>query len=325
MIIVQTPLRVSFFGGGTDFPPFYLTEGGAVLSSAIDKYIFVAIKKRFDKKIRVGYTRTEMVDDVDQIEHDLIREALRKTGITQGIEITTMGDIPSEGSGLGSSSTVTVGALHAMYTYQGEIVSAEQLAQEACEIEIDILGKPIGKQDQYIAAYGGLRFIEFQKDGAIRSRKIHVDEKSQRLLNMNFILFFTGISRKSDSILEEQQNRITDRLATLSEIKNMAYTACNELEASNIDVLGDLLHKSWLLKKQLAGPISNGLIDEIYEAARQAGAIGGKLTGAGGGGFLLLYCPHNKQEAVRLALSTLQELPFNLEQDGTKVIFNYRR
>lgn len=325
MIIVQTPLRVSFFGGGTDFPPFYLTEGGAVLSSAIDKYIFVAIKKRFDKKIRVGYTRTEMVDDVDQIEHDLIREALRKTGITQGIEITTMGDIPSEGSGLGSSSTVTVGALHAMYTYQGEIVSAEQLAQEACEIEIDILGKPIGKQDQYIAAYGGLRFIEFQKDGTIRSRKIHVDEKSQRLLNMNFILFFTGISRKSDSILEEQQNRITDRLATLSEIKNMAYTACNELEASNIDVLGDLLHKSWLLKKQLAGPISNGLIDEIYEAARQAGAIGGKLTGAGGGGFLLLYCPHNKQEAVRLALNTLQELPFNLEQDGTKVIFNNRR
>lgn len=325
MIIVQTPLRVSFFGGGTDFPPFYLTEGGAVLSSAIDKYIFVAIKNRFDKKIRVGYTRTEMADSVDQIEHNLIREALRKTGITQGVEITTMGDIPSEGSGLGSSSTVTVGALHAMYTYQGEIVSAEQLAREACEIEIDTLGKPIGKQDQYIAAYGGLRFIEFQTDGNIRSRKIQIDEKSRRLLNMSFMLFFTGISRKSDSILEEQKNQISDRLAILREIKAMAYTARNELEASNIDILGELLHKSWTLKKQLAGSISNGLIDNMYDAARQAGAIGGKLTGAGGGGFLLLYCPHHKQEAVRTALNTLQELPFTLEQDGTKVIFNYRR
>lgn len=325
MIIVQTPLRVSFFGGGTDFPPFYLAEGGAVLSSAIDKYIFVAIKKRFDRMIRVGYTRTEMAETVDQIEHNLIREALRKTRISQGVEITTMGDIPSEGSGLGSSSTVTVGALHAMYTYRGEIVSAEKLAQEACEIEIDTLGKPIGKQDQYIAAYGGLRFIEFQKDGTIQSQKVQVDEKTLRLLNMNFMLFFTGISRKSDTILEEQQNRIADRLATLREIKNMAYTARKELEASNIDVLGELLHKSWLLKKQLAGPISNDLIDQIYDAARRAGAIGGKLTGAGGGGFLLFYCPNHKQEAVRMALNTLQELPFQLEQDGTKVIFNYRR
>jgi D-glycero-alpha-D-manno-heptose-7-phosphate kinase len=324
MIIVQTPLRVSFFGGGTDFPPFYLSEGGAVLSSAIDKYIFVTIKKRFDNKIRIGYTRTEIVDSFDQIEHDLIREALRKTGITHGVEITTMGDIPSEGSGLGSSSTVTVGALHAMYTYQGEIVSAEQLAHEACEIEINTLGKPIGKQDQYIAAYGGLRFIEFQKDGKIRSEKIQVDGKSQRLLNMNFMLFFTGISRKSTTILEEQQNHISARLETLREIKKMAYTARIELDAGNIDILGELLHKSWLLKKQLAGPISNGSIDKMYDVARQAGAIGGKLTGAGGGGFLLLYCPHHKQDAVRTALNPLQELPFQLEKDGTKVIFNYR-
>jgi D-glycero-alpha-D-manno-heptose-7-phosphate kinase len=325
MIIVQTPLRVSFFGGGTDFPPFYLAKGGAVLSSAIDKYIFVTIKNRFDKKIRIGYTRTEMVDHVDQVEHNLIRESLRKTGITQGIEITTMGDIPSEGSGLGSSSTVTVGALHAMYTYLGENVSTEQLAQEACDIEINVLGKPIGKQDQYIAAYGGLRFIEFQEDGMIRSERLHVDEKSQRLLNLNFLLFFTGISRKADPILEDQKNHIADRLDTLCEIKKMAYTARKELEAGNIDVLGELLHKSWALKKQLAGAISNGVIDEMYAAARQAGAIGGKLTGAGGGGFLLLYCPHHKQDAVRSALNALQELPFHLEGDGTKVIFNYRR
>ncbi len=325
MIIVQTPLRVSFFGGGTDFPSFYLAEGGAVLSSAIDKYIFVTIKKRFDKKIRVGYTRAEMVDSVGEIQHDLIREAFCRTGITQGVEIVTMGDIPSEGSGLGSSSTVTVGALHAMYMHLGEIVSAEKLAHEACEIEITTLGKPIGKQDQYIAAYGGLRFIEFQKDGTICSEKLHLDEKSLRLLNMNFMLFYTGISRKSDTILEEQKNNIADRLETLRAIKNMAFTARKELEAENIDALGELLHKSWLLKKQLAGPISNGSIDKMYDAARQAGAIGGKLTGAGGGGFLLLYCPHHKQDAVRAALSSLQELPFMLERDGSKVIFNYRR
>jgi len=325
LIIVQTPLRVSFFGGGTDFPSYYLAEGGAILSSAIDKYIFVTVKKRFDKKLRIGYTRTEMVDNVEEIQHELIREALTKTGITQGVEVTTMGDIPSEGSGLGSSSTVTVGALHAMYTYLGEIVPAEQLAEQACEIEISKLGKPIGKQDQYIAAYGGLRFFEFLPGGAIRATKVRMDDERRRLLNENFMLFYTGISRKADTILHEQQNNINGRLTILRQIKQMAYTARDELERTHIDALGELLHESWLLKKQLAGPISNGVIDEMYNAARKAGAIGGKITGAGGGGFLLLYCPHEKQDAVRSALNSLQELPFQLERDGSKVIFNYRR
>ena len=220
MIIVQTPLRVSFFGGGTDFPSFYLSEGGAVLSSAIDKYIFVTVKSRFDQKIRVGYTSTEMVDRVDQIKHELIREALQKTNIRSSIEITTMGDIPSEGSGLGSSSTVTVGALHALYTYIGEIVTAEQLAREACEIEIEILGSPIGKQDQYISAYGGLRFIEFLKSGSIRSEKILLDKESLRRLNQNFLLYFTGINRKANKILKEQKQNIVDHFEILKEIKN---------------------------------------------------------------------------------------------------------
>ena len=324
MIIIQTPLRVSFFGGGTDFPAYYLQEGGAVLSSTIDKYIFVIIKGRFDTKIRVGYTKTEMVDGIDELKHELIREALRKTGITQGVEITTMGDIPSEGSGLGSSSTVTVGALHAMYTYKGKIVNAEKLATEACEIEIDVLGHPIGKQDQYIAAYGGLRFIEFRQDGRIVSERLQLNANTYRSLNDNFLLFYTGIQRKADSILKEQKANIADRLKTLRKLKEMAYTARQELEAANIDALGELLHQSWLLKKQLAGAISNGEIDEMYTVARRAGAIGGKITGAGGGGFLLLYCPFDKQNAVRAALHGFQELPFKLERDGTKVIFNYR-
>jgi D-glycero-alpha-D-manno-heptose-7-phosphate kinase len=325
VIIIQTPLRISFFGGGTDFREYYFEEGGCVLSAAIDKYIFVTIKKRFDQWLRIGYTRTEMVEAVNQVEHELIRESLRKTGITRGVELTTMGDIPSAGSGLGSSSTVTVGALHAMYTYLGEIVPVERLAREACEIEIDILGKPIGVQDQYIAAYGGLRFMEFRPGMDVACERLDMAPEISRRLNANLLLFYTGATRQAATILSEQQGNIKDRLAVLREMKAMAYAARAELEAGRLDTVGGLLHDSWLLKKQLAGAISNSTIDAMYEAARHAGALGGKITGAGGGGFLLLYCPPEKHDCVRAALQNLQELPFQLEQDGTKVIFNYRR
>jgi D-glycero-alpha-D-manno-heptose-7-phosphate kinase len=302
-----------------------MQEGGCVLSSAIDKYIFVTVKERFDKNLRIGYTQTEMVDTIDEIQHELIRESLRNTNIQNGIEITTMGDIPSEGSGLGSSSTVTVGTLHALYTYLGEIVSAEQLAREACAIEIEKLEKPIGIQDQYIAAYGNLRFFEFLPDGRVKVEKLNLDTEFRRALNDNFLLFYTGISRQADTILSEQKNNIMDRLAVLREIKQMAFQARRDLEAGDFDAFGSLLHQSWELKKKMAGAISNGTINDIYETARRAGAIGGKITGAGGGGFILLYVPYEKQYAVRQALYNLQELPFRLESDGTKVIFNYRR
>jgi D-glycero-alpha-D-manno-heptose-7-phosphate kinase len=325
LIIVQTPLRISFFGGGTDFPSFFMDEGGCVLSSAIDKYIFVTVKERFDKKLRIGYTQTEMVDDLDSIHHDLIRESLRLTGIREGLEITTMGDIPSEGSGLGSSSTVTVGALHALYAYSGEIVSADRLAREACGIEIDTLKKPIGIQDQYIAAYGGLRFIEFKQDGEVGVEKVKIYAEAHRALNDNFLLFYTGVSRKADSVLHEQRSNIKDRLTELREIKQMAHQARAYIESENFDSFGALLNQSWELKKRLSSTISNGRINDIYEAAQRAGAIGGKVAGAGGGGFLLLYVPYERQKSVRSALSDLQELPFRLESDGTKVIFNYRR
>ena len=325
MIIVQTPLRVSFFGGGTDFPEFYCTEGGAVLSSAIDKYIFVTVKKRFDHLLRVGYTKTEMVESVDEIQHELIREALRKTGVFESVEVTTMGDIPSAGTGLGSSSTVTVGALHALYTLLGEIVPAERLAKEACDIELEILHKPIGVQDQYIVSYGGLRFLEFLPNGSISVEKVNLHPDHRRRLNDNMMLFFTGVTRSSDKILSEQKRNIDGRWTVLRQLKGMAYEARQELEKGNLDSIGELLHEGWELKKQLATQISNKSIDQIYAAAREAGAIGGKITGAGVGGFLLLYCPHGKQDAVRAALNRLVELPFNLEQDGSKVIFNYKR
>ena len=323
MIIVQTPLRISFFGGGTDFPSYYMEEGGCVLSSAIDKYIFVTIKQRFDDKLRVGYTRTEMVDQVDEIQHELIREAFRKVGITKQVEITTMGDIPS-GSGLGSSSTVTVGSLHAMYAYNNSSVTPERLAREACEIEIDILRKPIGVQDQYIAAYGGLRFFEFDVSGEVCNQLIDLAPNVSTYLNESLLLFFTGMTRTADSILAEQKENIITQKRSLSRLKDMAIIAKNELSSGNVDVIGEMLHESWQLKKQLASRISNGTIEAMYSAARKAGASGGKLTGAGGGGFLLLYCPYEKRESVRKALAALRELPIRLEPDGSNVIFNYR-
>lgn len=325
MIITQTPLRISFLGGGTDFRAYYLQEEGWVLSSAIDKYIFVIIKERYDDRIRVGYTKTELVDEVDQVEHELVRECLRKTGITKRIEIATMGDIPSEGSGLGSSSTVTVGLLNAMYTYLGSPKEPETLAREACEIEIERLGKPIGVQDQYIAAYGGQRYIHFCRSGAVHAERICLEPPQLRKLNRNLMLFFTGITRQSATVLTEQVQNIASRTAVLDAMKELARQGKECLEAGEFDTLGRLLDEGWQLKRQMAGSISNGHLDDLYNRARRAGALGGKITGAGGGGYLLLYVPPQKQDDVRSALKDLSELPFNLEFDGSKVVFNYRR
>lgn len=325
MIITQTPLRISFAGGGTDFKDYYEKEGGAVISSAIDKYIYVVIKERFDKNIRVGYTKTEMVDSVDEIEHELVRECMRMTGITGGVEIATMADIPSQGSGLGSSSTVTVGLLHAMYAFQGELVTPARLAEEACRIEIEILGKPIGKQDQYIAAYGNLRFIDFCSDGTVNARRVELSDDHRRRFGECLMLFYTGITRKADNILSQQKANIADRMRVLNQIRDQVCEIEHCLTNNNINKIGRLMHTGWELKKQMAERISSSNIDGLYEAALDAGATGGKIAGAGGGGFLLLYCPPDRQHAVRSVLSELKELPFNLERDGTKVIFNARR
>ena len=325
MIITQTPLRISFFGGGTDFQDFYRQEEGCVLSTAIDKCIFAVVKRRFDTKIRVGYTRTEMVDRVDEVQHELVREALRLTGIERQIEVNTMGDIPSAGTGLGSSSTVTVGVLNALYAQLGEPQTLEALAQRACEIEIDRLGKPIGKQDQYIAAYGGVRFIRFLPDDSVVVEKVDLPDGERRRLNQQLMLFFTNTTRHSETVLTEQKANIASRMEVLRAMREMAYQGRALLEQGDFDAFGRLLHQGWELKKQMASKISNGVIDDVYTKARRAGALGGKITGAGGGGFLLLYCPREKQYDVRDALSPLSELPFHLEPDGTKVIFNYRR
>ncbi|MBN1977021.1 MAG: GHMP kinase [Anaerolineae bacterium] len=323
MIITQTPLRVSFFGGGTDFAGFYQREEGCVVSTAIDKYIFVIAKRRFDEMIRVGYTRTELVESVDQVGHELVREALRMAGVTQQIEISTLGDIPAAGSGLGSSSVVTVGLLNALHVYRNRAQTAETLARQACEIEIERLGKPIGKQDQYIAAYGGLRFIRFLPGGGVVVESVYLPEGAAAHLGRNLMLFFTNVTRQAETVLAEQQANIDSRLEVLRGLKELAYEGRRLLEGGEVESFGRLLHQGWELKKQMASRITNGEIDEVYAAALQAGALGGKITGAGGGGFLLLYCPIERQDAVRVALRGLRELPFRLEPSGSKVIFNY--
>ncbi|MGQ9594021.1 MAG: GHMP family kinase ATP-binding protein [Anaerolineae bacterium] len=325
MIITQTPIRISLAGGGTDFPEFFRREEGCVLSSAIDKYVFVIIKARFDDKIRVGYTRTEMVDHVDEVQHELVREALRLTGIHRGVEIATMADIPAQGSGLGSSSAVTVGLLNAMYVYTRRMQTAETLAREACRIEIEILGKPIGIQDQYIAAYGGLRFLRFHADGSVTAEELDLDPGVKRRLNQNLMLFWTGIQRNASDILAEQKAQMDDHMPYLREVKALALEARACLLAGEIDELGRILHRNWELKKRFASKITNPQIDDMYATALRAGALGGKIAGAGGGGFLLLYCPRERQADVRAALHGFRELPFHLESDGTKVIFNIRR
>lgn len=325
MIITQTPLRISFAGGGTDFKDFYERDYGAVVSTAIDKYIFVVVKERFDDKIRVGYTRTEMVDSVDEIQHELVREAMRMVGISKGIEIDTMADIPSEGSGLGSSSTVTVGLLNALYAYKGEIAPAEVLARQACQIEINVLGKPIGKQDQYIAAYGGLRYFKFLPGEAVETTAIELDSGARQRLAESLLLFYTGITRQSSEVLSEQKSNIASKIAVLTEMRNQADELARQLKLGAVASVGQTLREGWLRKKQLASGISNPAIDELYDMAMSAGALGGKLTGAGGGGFFLVCTPPENRAAVRKRLSHLRELPINLERDGSKVIFNVRR
>ncbi len=326
MIISQTPLRISFAGGGTDLSAFYEQDEGWVISSAIDKYVFVIIKERFDDKIYVNYSKKEIVERVDDIEHGLVREALKKTGITQGVEITTLADIPSEGSGLGSSSSITVGLLNACYAYQGIAQPAEVLAREACEIEIDILGKPIGKQDQYIAAYGGIRFFRFLPDGSVLVERVPLDNSARLRFGSNLLLFYTGKTRDANAILTEQRQRTMDGVyPVLQQIKRHAGAVREFLQSGRFDDVGRILRETWEFKKQLASRVTNAMIEEMYEAALATGAFGGKISGAGGGGFLLLYVPRERQNAVREALKSYREFPFFLEQDGSKIIFNYRR
>lgn len=325
MLITQTPLRISIAGGGCDLPDYYSQRGGYVVSTAIDKFIYVIVKARYDDKIYVDYSKKEIVDSIDEIQHDLVREAARLAGMPPGFEVAMMADIPSEGSGLGSSSSLTVGLLNAFYQYQGEQVGPERLAEEACKIEIEILGRPIGKQDQYIAAYGGLCAFEFRMDGTVGVERITISPSAKRRFGSNILLFFTNIVRQASSILTEQRDRIIDTIEAHDHIKKLAFQTREALCNGAFDEVGNILHHNWELKKQLASGVTNPEIDAMYESAIHGGALGGKISGAGGGGFLMTYCRRSDQDNLREALAKYREMPFMLESHGSKVMFNQER
>ena len=324
MIISQTPLRISFVGGGTDLKSFYKSEDGMVISSAIDKYIYVIVKERFDEKIYINYSVKEIVSDVSEIKHQLVREAMKKVGVDRGVEITTLADVPSEGSGLGSSSSVTVGLLNSLYHYAGRQVTLEQIAAEACEIEIDICKKPIGKQDQYIAACGGLNKITFHQDETVSVSRLPVFNTNLLILGSRLLLFYTNKTRKADAILIKQKKSTDAKREVLREMRDFVPKLEKHLTNFRFNQLGRLLNENWLLKKSLVDTISNSEINDMYDKAMGAGALGGKICGAGGGGFLLMYVPKDKQDKVRSALSEYRELPFMLDSYGSRIIFNVR-
>jgi len=324
MIITRTPFRISFAGGGTDLPEFYRREYGAVVSTAINRYMYIIVNQRFTDAIRVSYyARTEIVDSVDEIRHPLVREALKLVGIDRGIEIASVADVHA-GAGLGSSGSFTVGLLNALYAYKGVLKPAAELAREACRIEIDILGEPVGKQDQYIAAYGGLRYFQFNSDESVTTEPIIWPPEYKVELEQNLLLLYTGDIHEASSILQEQKEKMRqpDKMVSLVKMRDMAVNLKDQLNSkAKADIFGDILHHGWQLKKELASGISNDKIDECYQRARDAGALGGKVLGAGGGGFLLLYCPEAKQPQVKQALSDLSVLQFSFEPEGSKIIY----
>ena len=323
MIISRTPMRVSFLGGGSDLAVYYGRGFGQVLSTAIDRYIFITVNKKFDDLIRVSYSKTEMVDHVDKVEHNIIREAMKIVGVQRGVDIVYMGDIPlgSAGIGLGSSSSLAVGVLNALYAYVGKHVSAERLAREACEIEINRLGHPMGKQDQYAAAYGGFNCFRFNKDESVFVDPIICKPATRADLNARLLMFYTGVERHSSTILTDQQNGIKDNAAFLDQMVASSEVVREMLVENELRAVGKLLHQGWLAKRKLAPGISSPRIDELYELARNAGAVGGKILGAGGGGFLMLYVEQEDQARVRAALSELKESPFRFEPQGSKIIY----
>jgi D-glycero-alpha-D-manno-heptose-7-phosphate kinase len=323
VIITQTPLRIGLVGGGTDLPAYSETHGGLTLSAAIDKYIYVIVNRRFDNDIVLNYSRKEVVSRVDDIEHALIREAMRLTGVERGVEITTLADITSAGSGLGSSSTVTVGLLNALHTFQGRQVPALELAAQACEIEIDRCGKPIGRQDQYIAALGGVQALRFGPGGAVTAEEVQLDDYVRSALQRQVMLFYTGSRCTSaDNILASQRARIESIRPHLDQLHDLAEFTLQQLSDGDPDSIGDAIRESWEAKRKLGGGVSGYQIELAISRALDAGASGAKICGAGGGGFLLVFCTTHYQNEVRTALYPIREMPVRLDRYGTRVVLN---
>ena len=327
MIITKTPLRIPMGGGGTDLPEFYSQFGGRLLTAAINRHIFVFVQRWFEEGIKVSYSKTEIVQSVEDIQHPVVREALRLSKISNHIEVLSMAELPSQ-TGLGSSSTYTVGLLKALGLYTGIEMGTKELAELACHLQMDILREPGGKQDQYAAAFGGLISLEIDHDGTVEVTRLPIEPEVLEELQHSLIYFYTGICRKAADIQSTYSAAVGRNEKTpveaLLKIKEIGVLSEKALLAGRPDDFGYLLHEHWTTKQKISNHISNGRVDELYCVAREAGAYGGKLMGAGGGGFLMIYCPVEKKQAVRRALTNqgLREVKFQFEFEGSRVMLN---
>lgn len=323
MILSKTPLRMSWVGGGSDLPAYYKEELGAVLSTSIDKYIYVALNPKFDGRIRLSYSKTEEVDFVNQIQHPIFREALLNTNINGGVEIASMADIPSQGSGLGSSSSFTVGLLNALYTYKNQYRSKESLANEACEIEILKCGEPIGKQDQYAAAYGGVNLIKFHSNETVSVEPVICSPKFIQNIEEHTLVFYTGRTRSASSILAQQSKDLLsqDRKSLMRRMVQLAFDLRDEMQSNSITNFGEILNENWKLKSQLTKGITDSQIDTWYKEGIKNGASGGKLLGAGNGGFLMFFASPEKHDLIANSLSNLKRVKFGFDNSGAQIVF----
>jgi D-glycero-alpha-D-manno-heptose-7-phosphate kinase len=324
VIISRTPTRISFTGGGSDMATYYRRHGGAVITTAIKRFVYITVNTRFDNRLRLSYSKTEEVDRTSQIEHRLVRAVLEQQQIEGGIEITSVADIPSRGTGLGSSSSFTVGLLNVLHAYQGRFVSKEQLAKEASHIEVERLKDPIGKQDHYAAAFGGFNFMRFNPDNTVDIEPLSHFWPTIKKIEAYIQVFYTGITRSAADILTEQQLNVEqsrEKRTLISRMVCLAQNLRNDVVSGTVDSLGEILHESWLLKRQLASGVSSNMIDDLYNRARAAGAIGGKILGAGGGGFLMIYAAPDRHEAIAKALRGLRRIPMYFERQGSLIVF----
>jgi D-glycero-alpha-D-manno-heptose-7-phosphate kinase len=326
MIISRTPLRLPLGGGGTDLPTYYRQHGGFFVSGALDKYVYIALNKRFENSIRVSYSKTEIVDVADQVQHPLVREALKTVGIKRGIEIISIADVPAA-TGLGSSGSFCVGLLNALHTYLRERKSMHEIAEEACEIEMQRLKEPSGKQDEYVASFGGICAYEIYRNGAVKVSPVKLSTNTLAELESNILMFYTGITRNSSAILSKQQKVISegdeDAVERMHRIKQIGLETRKVLEANDLSRFGELLHEHWIAKRGVIDSMSSSQIDKWYQIGRENGAVGGKIIGAGGGGFLMFYCDSNRERLRKAMLREgLVEHRFKFEFEGSKIIYN---
>lgn len=328
MIITRAPLRLPLGGGGTDLPSYYSRYGGYLVSSAIDKYVYILVNPRFEESIRISYSKTEIVDTVDDIAHPIVREALRLVGLDRGLEIVSVADLPAN-TGLGSSGSFTVALLHALHTLKREHLPPQELAEEAFHIEAEILGEPLGKQDQYIAALGGICTMEIDRQGHVDAKPIPTSHVLSQEFENKVLLFYTGLQRRASDVLASQSAAVTAGEHKVTEslnlIKKLGYQVGDALHQGNLDGFGKIMHRHWEAKRQMSDKISGSQIDHWYDIARESGAVGGKIVGAGGGGFLMLYCDNADKAHLREAMTQqgLREMSYHIDFEGSKVMINF--